>query len=177
MIFNKLDNTAKGRIRPRFKLETPESKETFIRLVQEEAKKDNSVKLSVEKGFFLKLSIPKEEQHYWSPVVNLNCDDKEKPNKTVIIGHIGPSVSVWLMFVLVYIILAILSFFGSIWAYVQWTLNKELKYLIIIPIAILLVLSIFLTSKFGQYKGHTQMIHLLRFLRRATDSIECKRIS
>lgn len=176
MIFNKLDTTAKGKIRPRFKLETPESQETFIQLVQAEAQKDSSVKLMVYKGQFLKLSIPQNEQHYWSPVVNISCNDKEEANKTIIRGHIGPSENVWSLFVLVYAALSILGFFGSVWAYVQWVLNKETKYFIIVPIAVLLVLSIFITSKFGQYKGHAQMVRLLRFLRRAVDTIECERV-
>ncbi|PIE50546.1 MAG: hypothetical protein CSA38_02815 [Flavobacteriales bacterium] len=175
MIFNKLDNTAKGKIRPRFKLQTPETKETFIRLVQAEAEKNPAVKLSVNRHKYLRLSIPEEEQHYWSPVLNISCDDEEEPHKTIIRGHIGPSENVWSLFVLVYSAIAIVGFFGSIWAYVKWNVDGETGYLIIIPIAILLVLSIFLTSKFGQYKGHSQMLRLLRFLRRAVDTIECER--
>ncbi|PIE87534.1 MAG: hypothetical protein CSA01_00385 [Bacteroidetes bacterium] len=145
MIFNKLDNTIKGKIRPRFKLQTPETKE-------------------------------EEEQHYWSPVLNLSCDDEEEPDKTIIRGQIGPSENVWVLFVFGYSAIAVFGFFASIWAYVKWNINGELRYLIIIPIAILLILSIFLASKFGQYKGHSQMLRLLHFLRQSVDTIECERI-
>ncbi len=176
MIFNKLDNTIKGKIRPRFKLQTPETKEKFIQLVQAEAKKNNTVKLLVRQHKYLRLSIPEKEQHYWSPVLNLSCDDEEEPDKTIIRGHIGPSDNVWILFVFGYSAIAILGLFASIWAYVKWNIDGEVRYLIIIPTAILLILSIFLTSKFGQYKGHSQMLRLLRFLRQSIDSIECERI-
>lgn len=176
MPFNKLDETAIGKIKPRFKLESPEKIEKIIQLILTEAKNDNTIELNLQQGKYLRINIPEKDQHYWSPVLNLSCYDKEVTDKTVIRGQIGPSESVWGIFVLTYAALAILGFFGSVWAYVQWVLHKETIYFLIIPIATILVLSIFITSQFGQRKAHAQTLHLLRFLRKAVDSIDCVRV-
>lgn len=176
MVFNKLDDSAVGKIRPRFKLESPESMTTIMNVILDAAAKDESIISLKQQNRFIKLTIPENEKHYWSPVLNLSCDNKELKGKTVIRGQIGPSESVWGLFVLTYAAIAILGFFASVWAYVQWVLNKDLFYFYVIPIAIALLLSIFITSKYGQRKAHLQTLHIMRFLRRAVDNIECERI-
>lgn len=176
MVFNKLDDSAIGKIRPRFKLESPESMETIMSIIMEAAKNDKSVFSLQQHDRYIKISIPENEKHYWSPVLNLTCDNKEVLNKTVIRGQIGPSESVWGLFVLTYAAIAILSFFASVWAYVQWVLQKDLFYFYVIPLALALLFSIFITSKFGQRKAHLQTLHIMRFLRKAVDNIECERI-
>lgn len=176
MVFNKLDDSAIGKIRPRFKLESPESMETIMSIIMEAAQKDDSIISLQQQNRFIKITIPENEKHYWSPVLNLTCDNKEIADRTVIRGHIGPSESVWGIFILTYSAIAILGFFASVWAYVQWVLNKDLFYFYVIPIAILLLFSIFTTSKYGQRKAHIQTLHIMRFLRKAVDNIECERI-
>ena len=53
--------------------------------------------------------------------------------------------------------------------------HKSASLLFIIPLSIFIFGSIFSTVKYGKRKAHTQMIHLLRFLRKAVDSVECVR--
>lgn len=36
--------------------------------------------------------------------------------------------------------------------------------------------SMLITSKFGQRKAHLQTLHIMRFLRKAIDPVECIRI-
>lgn len=176
MVFNKLDDSAVGKIRPRFKLESPESMESIMVLILEAAAKDDSIVSLKQQNRFIKLTIPESEQHYWSPVLNLTCSKNEIPDKTIIRGHIGPSENVWGLFVLTYSAIAILGFFASVWAYVQWVLNKDLMYFWSVPLSILLLFTMFATSKYGQKKAHLQTLHIMRFLRKAVDNIECVRV-
>lgn len=173
MKFNKLDDSTRGKIRPRFKLGTPEKKEDVMQLIFEASKDDESVAATIFSRF-IKIRIPIEKRHYWSPVISLSFEQEE--DRTLIRAHIGPSEKVWGLFTFFYAAVGILGLFASLWAYMQWTLNNNKQILIVIPVSILILVSIFFTSQFGQKKGSLQMIHLLRFLRKSIDNIKCDRV-
>ena len=177
MPFHKLEKYKIGRIRPRFKLESPLSKEQIIKILRTAAEKNDSVDCIQQQSRFLRLSIPEAEQHYWSPVLKISCDDNEIEGKTIIRGHIGPNESVWSIFFLVYASVTALGFFGSIWAYAQWFFDKNPYYLIIIPLAVVIISTMFIASKIGQRKAHKQTLHIMRFLKNATNSIDLVDIS
>ena len=84
MVFNKLDDSAAGKIRPRFKLESPESMETIMHLIMKAAKEDKTIVSLQQQNRFIKITIPENEKHYWSPVLNISCDNKEITDKTII---------------------------------------------------------------------------------------------
>jgi hypothetical protein len=173
MPFNKLDDSAAGKIRPRFKLKTPLEKDEVMELIYQQAKMDKTIGVQKQPRV-IRLAIPKHAQHTWSPVLSLSFD-KEK-EYTIIRGLIGPSESVWQIIMLFYIAFSVLGFFGSVFALVKYQLNGITSYLFIIPLAILLPVSIFFISRAGKVRAHTEMLHLLRFLRKAVDSIECVRV-
>ena len=150
---------------------------TIMNIILEAAAMDDSIVSLKQQNRFIKLTLPESEQHYWSPVLNLTCSNNETPDKTIIRGHVGrSSENVWGLFILIYAAIAILGFFSSVWAYVQWVLHKDLMYFWSVPLSILLLISIFFTSRYGQRKAHLQTLHLMRFLRKAVDPIECVRI-
>jgi len=175
MPFNKLDHTAIGKIKPRFKLETPEAKEKVMNLIIDEAKTDDSVVLSTFTRF-IKLCCPKAHQHYWSPVLNITFDWDEYDKKTYLRGVIGPNEKVWTMFMFFYIGLIVIGLFGGLYSLSKWQVSGDTSMLWIAPLCLFLFGSIFTVAKYGKRKAHLQMLHLLRFLRRAVDSIECVRI-
>lgn len=173
MPFNKLDHSTAGQIRPRFKLQASQSKEELIDVIKVHGVNDPTVVCS-SYARFIKLKIPKKDQHYWSPVVSLSFDTLD--GKTIVRGLIGPNENVWLMFTFFYAAVGILGTIGSIYAFTEWSLHSTLSYLWIIPITTVLLLSIFFTAKFGKRQGQTQMLHLLRFLRSALDKTDAVRI-
>ena len=177
MKFNKLDHTIKGKIRPRFKLESTDQKENIMQIIKLAAEKDDSIDIIQQQSRFLRISIPIKEQHYWSPLLKISCNDNEVEGKTIIRGHIGPNESVWGIFFLSYSAIALVGFFGGIWAYAQWLFNKNPYLLVIIPVCALLLSTMFITSKIGQNKAKKQTLHIMRFLRKAVDNIECTRIA
>lgn len=174
MPFNKLDETSLGKIKPRFKLETPESKEDIMALILVESEKDDTVKSSTH-THHIKIKLPSKDQHYWSPVMNLSFDWDEYDNKLYIRGVIGPNDKVWTMFMFFYIGTIMAGLFGGIWALTKWQVSDDLSLIWIIPVSIFIFGSIFSTVKYGKRKAHTQMLHLLRFLRKAVDSVDCER--
>jgi hypothetical protein len=173
MPFNKLDESAAGKIRPRFKLKTPLEKDAVMELIYQHAKKDKTISVQKQPRL-IRLAIPKQAQHTWSPVLSLSFE-KEKEH-TIIRGLIGPSESVWQIIMLFYIAFSVLGFFGSVFALVKYQLNGITSYLVIIPIAIIIPASIFLISRAGKVRAHAEMLHLLRFLRKSVDEIECVRV-
>jgi hypothetical protein len=173
MPFNKLDESAAGKIRPRFKLKTPLEKEALMELIYEQAKNDKTISVQRQPRV-IRLCIPKQARHTWSPVLNLSFDQEK--DHSIIRGLIGPSETVWQVIMLFYIAFSVLGFFGSVFALVKYQLNGTTSYLFILPLAIILPLSIFFISRAGKVRAHTEMLHLLRFLRKSVDSIECVRV-
>ena len=175
MPFNKLDHTAVGKIKPRFKLQTTENKDKILELIISEAKADLTVKVSNHTNQ-IKLMLPPTERHYWSPVINLTCEWDEYDKKTYIRGVIGPNDKVWTMFTFFYTGIIMIGMFGGIFSFVKWQIHDDSTWLFIIPLCLFIFGSIVSTVKFGKRKAHTQMVHLLRFLRRAIDSVDCERV-
>ena len=173
MPFNKLDHSTAGQIRPRFKLETSSSKEEIIDIINNHCKVDTTT-VCTSYDRFIKLRIPKKDQHYWSPVVSLSMDTLD--GKTIIRGLIGPNENVWLLFTFFYAAVGILGTIGSLYALTEWSLHNNINFLWVLPLSTFLILSIFLTAKHGKRKGQTQMLHLLRFLRTALDGTDAVRI-
>ena len=173
MPFNKLDETTAGKIRPRFKLESSVPMEEIKQIVLQSVKSDETL---IHNAYdrFIKITVAQEDQHYWSPLLSLTFDQEE--NRTLIRGVIGPKESIWTMFMFFYISLAVSGFFGSMYSLVKWQTSNDKSYLIIIPIAIILLLSVFLTSKHGKVQAHVQTLHLLRALRKSVDDIDCTRV-
>ncbi|MGV6861867.1 MAG: hypothetical protein ACWA41_08840 [Putridiphycobacter sp.] len=174
MPFNKLDHTAIGKIKPRFRLETPELKEDVMNLIINEAKQDQSVVMSSFTRF-IKLSCPTAELHYWSPVMNISFEWDEYDKKTYMRGVIGPNEKVWTMLMFFYIGLIVIGMFGGIYSLTKWQISNDPSLLWIAPVCLFLFGSIITVARVGKRKAHLQMLHLLRFLRRAVDSIECVR--
>jgi len=174
MPFNKLDDTAIGKIKPRFKLETTESKTDMMALILAEGKKDDTIKIHFVLDS-IKIQCPLADEHYWSPVMNLSFDWDDYDKKLYIRGIIGPNDKVWTMFMFFYIGVIMVGLFGGIWALTKWQVHDDSSLLFIIPLTIFIFGSIFSTVKYGKRKAHTQMLHLLRFLRRAVDSVDCVR--
>ncbi len=173
MPFNKLDETTAGRIRPRFKLESPVPKDEIKDIILNAVKADESLIYNAYDRF-IKITVPPRDQHYWSPMLSLTFDQEKE--RTLIRGVIGPKESIWTMFMFFYISLAVAGFFGSMYALVKWQTSNDKSFLILIPIVIILLLSVFFTSRHGKVQAHTQTLHLLRALRKSVDDIDCTRV-
>jgi hypothetical protein len=173
MPFNKLDDTAAGKIRPRFRLKTSLDKDEIMDIIHGHGEEDETV-VNSKYDRFIKLTIPKKDRHYWTPVLSLSFDQEK--DGTLIRGLIGPNDKVWTKFMFFYIATGTLGTIGTIFALVQYQLHDTWAYIFILPLTIVLLSTIFFTAKYGKTQAHTQMLHLLRFLRRAVDETDCVRV-
>lgn len=169
MPFNKHDHSIAGKIRPRFKIIAHQKMEPTMNAVYEHSKSDTTI-ITSKFLHFIKLQVPENEQHYWSPVLSISFEEEE--NETIIRGIIGPNEKVWTMFVFIYSLLGVIGLFGTIYAFVQYQVYDNPFFLNFTPLAPLLLASVFITSKQGKNKANPQMIHLLKVFRRSVDAFD-----
>lgn len=173
MSFNRHTEQELFLVRPRFKLHTDLDKEVILDVIQAHLKPTTGVVGTRTKNRCF-LAIPKNEQHYWSPEMQLEVSnnaldeddyefDKEVPNSTIRCV-IGPKQKIWSMFVFGYAFSGVIIFFGGLYGLVQLNLGKTAWSLWCIPIGILMIAALYTAAAFGRKKGHEQMVHLIRFL-------------
>lgn len=157
-------------LRPRFKMEFEESHQNLIAKFKEISKnKTSKFGIVISDGHVI-IDIPAEENHFWSPQLNIEIAQVEE-NKSVVKGLFGPKPQVWTMFMFIHFAMAVAFIGFLIAAYVQWTLksNYGFSLSIVILLPILWVVMYFLGS-FGKKRGHKQMDELYGFLMKTLKS-------
>jgi len=152
------------RIKPKFKHYTDLNYEELEKLIKEElAKSEDTCVYRFITGH-MKIQIPEEDRHYWSPELNLNIEEED--GKTVVIGRYGPDPKTWTTIVVGYAILGLLTFFIGIYGSAKYSLGLNATILWLIPLFILLALGIYIIAQFGQKLGAKQMYQLHFFYER-----------
>ena len=174
MAFNKKNPTDPIKVRPRFKLYSGLSENEVIEHLVKRIEKDSTVIGKVRHNR-VDISAPEEELHYWSPELHIIVEKSDYKDGSCLICTLGPQQNVWLTFVFVYTIIGLVTFFGGMYALVKLQLGTVSMWLLLFPIALFLVLGVYLISYFGKKKGHLQSLHLLRFLYASIDDAEILR--
>lgn len=112
----------------------------------------------------MKIQIPEEERHFWSPELNLVIE--KEGDKTVVIGHYGPDPKTWTTIIVIYAVLAILTFFTGIYGSAKYSLGMDSSILWLIPLFIIIAMGIYIMAQFGQKIGAKQMYQLHFFYER-----------
>lgn len=163
-------------IRPRFKLISKQSKDDVIAKIKEALPKQNEV-VADAKGNHIFLKINPQEQHYWSPVMEVVVEKyRANKEKSYIRCLVGPKQSIWVMLMFFYIAIGVLAFFGGLYGLAKWNLGKESIFVWAIPVALILYGIIYLTSKYGQKKGRDQVLYLVSFLYHALNEENVERL-
>lgn len=176
MPFNRLNHNILGEIRPRFSLKIACEPEVALEHVKKRMLEDKTV--SGERSLsLLFIKTPSWLQHYWSPEMTARIEVEEFTDYTSVSCLVGPRQSVWALFVFFYSIIGIATLFAIMFGYIRYTQFDSPALLYCSSIGVLLLLSVFITSKFGQRKGRDQMLHLISFLYHSLDEItEVERI-
>lgn len=151
-------------LRPRFKIELNQAKETALQKF-EEAKKTKT-------GFIISLSdehifirIPKNDQHFWSPQLHLEIISFED-GKCTAHGFFGPNPTVWTMFMFFHFIVAILFIGFGIWAYTNASLGNSYAIQIgAMFFMLLLWFGLYLGGRIGKATGQSQMKAMYAFMK------------
>ena len=154
------------RVRPRFSqtvdLELERVQEQIVRYAENEEAKPVGSRVEV-KNFpgYVTLRIPEEEQHFWSPLLNLSLDSTDE-GKTVIYGIYGPSANVWTIFLYGYLLFGSLSVFAGLLGISQRIVGVYPWGLYAFGGLIAAVIGLYLLAQFGQKLAarQTYLLHL-----------------
>ncbi len=152
-------------VRPRFQLKVPYSQEETLARIQQAL--DNKL-LSI-RGLIVDhhvtLKIPYEDQHFWSPQLDLEVEDQDRG--VLIRGLFGPRPSVWLLFVFFYSLLGFIAVIVAVIGFSQMNLGLSAGILWLLPVMFFLVGMVYLSARTGQKLGAEEMLLLDRFLKEA----------
>ena len=150
------------RIRPRFHVETRYTSEQLKQKIDRQLNSENAPITGWVDTHYAKLSIPHVNQHYWSPYLSLSFEETQEG--TMIRGHYGPRQTVWTMFVFFYAVIGFAVMIVLILGTSYISLGKSGAILWLVPVLMLVFLSLYLVSYFGQKLGHDQMVTLHHFI-------------
>lgn len=162
----------KIRTRPRFKMYTHLSKETYAEnlkkyLVEHQDEFTGNVNTEVAT-----ISVLTKDDNYWKPCLALRTELDEEV--TVIRGVFGPSSAVWTFFMFLYFLFSIswMTFFTMYYVENQinsheypWSLHASFVMLIFIAIT-------YAAARFGQSKAKIEMKKLRKFAEESTLKFE-----
>jgi len=161
-------DTSITHIRPRFQFTVPfAEQEVLLRIagLMEESK-NHIVGVVLDKHIIL--DIPEATRHYWSPQLNFRVEsDSENPAQTVVKGLVGPRPAVWSMFMFIYFFVGTIGFFIAMFGFSKWSLGEYSNLVLALPIAIIFMLTAYLSGKYGERLGKDQIEILKQFVRDA----------
>ena len=150
-------------LRPRLELDVPGNAAGLGKQIREAS----TVYASTVVGNYLVIKIPEERQHYWSPQLQVEMEDRS--GVVHVNGLFTPMPSVWTLFAGAYGLILVLGFFGTIYGLAQLQLGHPPRGLWSCPVAIALVAGVYGAALFGQRVGHEQTEELAAFLRRCLE--------
>ncbi len=156
------DHEFQYRIRPRFHVETKFSAAQLKQKIEAQLNTENALITGWVDAHYAKLSIPHANQHYWSPYLSLSFEEIE--GGTMIRGRYGPRQTVWTMFVFFYAFIGFAVMIILILGTSYMSLGKSGAILWLVPVLVVIFLTLYLVSYFGQKLGHDQMVTLHHFM-------------
>ncbi len=107
------------------------------------------------------LRLPIEEQHLWSPQLELALEAKE--NGALIRGMYGPKPQVWTFFTIAYGAIGVLGLFIAIIGFSQLSLGMPAHVLWVLPVLAGAAVFLYMLSQTGQKLGAEQTFTLHHF--------------
>lgn len=157
--------------RPRYKFFVPQAPEVILRAITTKANEQNPDRIIVRKAQdHMVLDIPNEDRHFWSPHMDLNVERDEALQSTLVRCLIGPSPTVWTMFMFFYGLFGFVGFIGLMLGMSQWTLNKAPWGLWFVPLAMIGIGLMYYISYKGKALSRAEMMKLKTFI---DDALGC----
>lgn len=149
------------RVRPRFKQISPLKIEQLLKNINQ---KLNSTTEPIDGKVFKThglFRITPEQQHYWSPQLNISFEETDEG--TVIRGMYGPHPSVWAVFLFGYAVLGLAFLVVTIWGLVKLNLHLDYSILWALPIIAGAIVLLYFSAQTGQKMGVEQTFTLHHF--------------
>lgn len=159
---------SKLEFRPRFKFRTPLTIDSIKQKLLSESETTASQGLILRKAKdHLVLDIANEDRHFWSPHMDISLEMDEYSDLTLVRCLIGPSPTVWTMFMFFYGFFGFLAFVGLTLGMSQWTLKKDMWGFWLLPVALVGMLIMYFVSYEGKKLSRDEMRKLKLFVDRA----------
>lgn len=151
-------------LRPRFKMELDESQEILLSKFKDNLSNGSCKYCSKMVDGHIVIDIPKEEDHFWSPQLNIEIEEVAH-QKSIVKGLFGPKPTVWTLFMFFHFAVAVAFIGFSVLTYVQWSLKTDYSFglIMVIALPVVWVLMYFL-GRIGKRKGNQQMDELYQFM-------------
>lgn len=151
-------------LKPRFAFNVDESQEFILNKFKKNLSEDNCKYCTKISGNHIFLDVPKKEEHFWSPQLQIEID-KDENNKTLIKGVLGPKPQVWTFFMFLHFVVALSFIIIFVWFYVNWSLEKDFQIQKYILIALPIIwVALYFFGQSGKKLGYNQMVELDDFL-------------
>lgn len=157
-------------LRPRFKMNFEKSYDEILNKFKHNLQDSKCKYCSKIVDGHVIIDVPQEEDHFWSPQLNLEVEKVEK-GKSIVKGLFGPKPQVWTLFMFFHFAVAVAFIGFSIMAYVQWTLGSDFSMALTLVIALPVIWVImYFVGRWGRSKGHKQMDELHSFMMKTLDN-------
>jgi len=151
-------------LKPRFKLEFNQSQQDILDKFKDNLADEECKYCSKISGNHIFLDVPKSEEHFWSPQLQIEVI-KDEGKKTIVKGILGPKPKVWTFFMFLHFVVAAAFIVFFVIFYVKWSLEKDYqfsKYMLIgLPI---LWMVLYFFGQSGKKLGYKQMVELDDFM-------------
>jgi uncharacterized membrane protein len=156
-------------LRPRFKMNFDESHQNLIEKFKYISKnKTGKFGILISDGHVI-IDIPMEENHFWSPQLNIEIERIEE-NRSLVKGLFGPKPQVWTLFMFIHFAMAFAFIGFSIIAYVKYTLKSDYKIALAVTAVLpILWITMYFLGRLGRKRGHKQMDDLYGFMMMTLD--------
>lgn len=124
-------------LRPRFSIDLDETSDVVIQRFSDvfKHKKSDCRGILVDQHIFM--SVPKKDEHFWSPQLHLEFISKEN-NTTEMKGLFGPKPQVWTFFMFIHFVVGVLFLISATMLYSRISLNEPFTFplmmVILLPI-------------------------------------------
>lgn len=144
-------------LRPRFTIDLNETTEFMISKFKNVLKDNKCVFPSSFVDGHIIIDVPKNEEHFWSPQLNIEIIEAEN-NKSVLKGLFGPKPQVWTLFMFIHFVVGLSFLIFGVMLYVKWSLEESIimPLMLVIFLPLLWILLYFL-GRIGKSTGHHQM--------------------
>jgi len=151
-------------LKPRFQLELEENQQDVLEKFKDNIADKDCKYCSKISGNHIFIDIPKEDEHFWSPQLQVEILKGEE-DKTIVKGILGPKPQVWTFFMFLHFAVALAFIVVFVWFYVNWSLGKDSQIQLYILIGLPIVwLILYFSGQSGKKLGYKQMVELDTFL-------------
>lgn len=149
-------------LRPRVKTISKLGKEEIVERIKKKVEDPNNEYSGWAKDGYALIYAPETDRHLWTPQLNLQIDELD--GKTEVRGVIGPSASVWTAFAFTFSLLTFIVFVSLFWGLSRLSLDYSAHILWVVPIALIIILGVYLIARIGQQMTYNQVRQLKNFV-------------